>query len=146
MILRKTQGHDDPATRAQQPIDYQRRASIALTPSRLIGSGTHAPLHDAPTQENSNGVVPCERPLEILVEMPAIAGDEDELPDPLRWFGVPFGRRRAAVKAPLATRRGGRPQKPREPCPRPAPTARARLGANFKALVAIKTHGKLSQR
>ena len=73
-------------------------------------------------------------------------GHDDELPEPLRLFGLPFGRRRAAVKAPPGTQRGGLPQKPRERCPRRAPTARTRLGANFKALVAIKTQGELWQR
>jgi len=69
--------------------------------------------HDAPIQENSNGFVPGERSLEILVKMPAIAGHDNELPDPLGLFGVAVGRRRAAVKPPLGPRRG-LPQEPRE--------------------------------
>jgi hypothetical protein len=66
--------------------------------------------HDAPIQENSNGSVPGKRSLEILVEMPAIAGHDDELPDPPGLFGVAVGRRRAAVKPLLGPRRGGLPQ------------------------------------
>src|SRR5713101_8085247 len=111
-----------------------------------MGGGMRSPLHDAPIQENSKGFVPGERSLEILVEMPAIAGHDDELPDPLGLFGVAVGRRRAAVKAPPGPRRGGLPQKSRERCPHHAPTARAGLGANSEALVTIKTQGELSQR
>ncbi len=96
-------------------------------------------FHDAPIQANSNGFVPGERSLEILVEMPAIAGHDDELPDPLGLFGLAVGRRRAAIKPPPGPRRGGLPQEPRERCPRRAPAARAHLKAKSEAFVAIKT-------
>src|SRR2546428_2129569 len=42
------------------------------------------PFRDAPIQEDSNGLVPYERSLEILVEMPAIACDDDKLSGLLR--------------------------------------------------------------
>src|SRR2546425_6694746 len=103
-----------------------------------MGAGLCSAFHDAPIQANSNGFVPGERSLEILVEMPAIAGHDDELPDPLGWFGLAVGRR-AAVKPPPGPRRGGLPQEPRERCPRRAPAARARLKAKSEAFVAIKT-------
>jgi hypothetical protein len=64
-------------------------------------------LHDAPIQENSNGFVSGERSREILVEMPAMTGHDNELPDPLGLFGVAVGRRRA-VKPP-GPRRSGLP-------------------------------------
>jgi hypothetical protein len=41
--------------------------------------------------------------------MPAIAGHDDELPDPLGLFGVAAGRRPAAAKPPSGPRRGGPP-------------------------------------
>src|SRR5436309_933578 len=55
-----------------------------------------SPLPDTSIQDNSNGFVPDKRSLQILEEMPAIAGHDDELPDPLGLFGVAVGRRRAA--------------------------------------------------
>ncbi len=105
-----------------------------------------SPLPDTPIQDNSNGFVPGERSLQILEEMPAIAGHDDELPDPLGLFGVAVGRRRAAVKTPPGPRRGGLPQEPRGRCPCRAPAARARLSTNSEAFVAIQTQGELSQR
>jgi hypothetical protein len=117
-----------------------------MAPFDGIGAGMSSPLNDAPISENSNGFVPGERSLEILVEMPAIAAHDDALPDPLGLFGVVVDHRRAAVKAPLGPRRGGRPQEPRERCPRRAPAARARLKGKSEAFVAIKTQGELSQR
>jgi len=85
-----------------------------VAPFDGIGAGMRSPLHHAPILENSNGFVPGERSLEILVEMPAIAAHDDELPDPLGLFGVAVGRRRAAVKAPPGTRRRGLPEELRE--------------------------------
>jgi hypothetical protein len=107
MMLRHTLGHDGPADRAQEPVDLTRRASVALAPVSLIGSGTHPSLHDAPIKENSYSLVSCERSLEMLVEIPAIAGDDDELPDPLRLVVRPVRLRPAPVKAPRAARRRG---------------------------------------
>jgi hypothetical protein len=80
---------------------------IAVAPFDDTGAGMCPALHDATIQGNSNRFVPGERSLEILVEMSAIAGRDNELPDPLRLFGVAVGRRRA-VKPP-GPRRGGLP-------------------------------------
>jgi len=63
-----------------------------VAPFDGIEAGMCSALHDAPIQENPNGFVPGERSFEILVEMPAIAGHDDELPDPLGLFGVAVGR------------------------------------------------------
>jgi hypothetical protein len=78
-----------------------------VAPFDGIGAGMRSALHDAPIQGNSNGFIPGERSLEILVEMPAIAGRDNELPDSLGRFGVAVGRRRT-VKPPRP-RRGGLP-------------------------------------
>src|SRR5438128_2312530 len=77
--------------------------------------------------------------------MPASAGHDGALPGRLGLFGVVVDHRRAAVKAPLGPRRG-RPQEPRERCPRRAPAARARLKVKSEAFVTVKTQGELSQR
>ena len=98
---------------------------------------------DTAIQEHSNGPVPGEASLEMLVEMRAIASDDNELPNRLRWVVVPFRRR---FTAPRITRRRGLHQEPRERGPRRAPAARARLIANSEAFVAIETQGQLSQR
>src|SRR5437879_7104334 len=111
-----------------------------------MGAGMCSAFHDAPIQASSNGVAPGDRALGILVEMPAIAGHDDELPDARGLFGIALGRRRVAVKAPPGPRRGGLPQEPPERCPRQAPAARAHLKANSEAFVAIKTQGELLQR
>lgn len=105
MGLRDNLRHDGPANRAQEPVDLTGRAPVALAPFSVIGSGTHPPLHDAPIKEDSNGLVPCERPLEMLVQIPAIAGDDDELPDRLRLVVGPVRLRPAPVEAPRAARR-----------------------------------------
>src|SRR4030095_8207080 len=112
-------------------------------PFGLIGSGTCPSCYDAAIQEHSNGPVPGEPALEMLVEMRAVARDDDELPNCLRWVVVPFRRR---VAAPRITRRRGLRQEPRGRGPRRAPAARARLRANSEAFVAIETQGQLSQR
>jgi hypothetical protein len=62
-----------------------------MAPFAGIGGGRCPALHDAPIQKNSNGFVSGERSLEILVQMPAIAGHDNELPDPLGLF-VAVGR------------------------------------------------------
>jgi hypothetical protein len=78
----------------------------------------------------------------MLVELRAIACDDNELPNHLRWAVGPFRR----IPAPRMTRRRGLRQEPRERGPRCAPAGWARRGANFKTLVAIETQGELSQR
>jgi len=107
-------GHDDQANRSQELVDSQRRAAIAPAPFRRIGSGTRSPFRIAPIQNHANAPVPCERALEMLVEMLAIVGDDDELPDRRRVPVVPPRRRRAPVKAWRATRRRALRQKERE--------------------------------
>jgi len=62
----------------------------------------------------------------MLVEMCAIAGNDDELLNQLRLVVLPF-RHRAAVSRLL--RRRSLRQEPREQGPRRAPTRRARRGA-----------------
>jgi len=107
-------GHDDQANRSQELVDSQRRAAIAPAPFRRIGSGTRSPFRIAPIQNHANALAPCERALEMLVEMLAIVGDDDELPDRRRVPVVPPRRRRAPVKAWRATRRRALRQKERE--------------------------------
>src|SRR5438093_11166997 len=111
-----------------------------------MGPVTLPPVRDPPIQENANGLVPCKRSLEMLVEIPAIACDDDELLDRLRRSVVTFRRRRAIDRAPRTTRRRGLLQETRDRCPRRAPARRARLGAHFNALVAIQAQGERSQR
>ena len=79
----------------------------------------------------------------MLVEMRAVARDDNELPNCLRWVVVSFRRR---VTAPRLTPRRSLRQEPRERGPRRAPAARARLRANSEAFVAIEAQGQLSQR
>jgi len=79
----------------------------------------------------------------MLVEMRAVDGDDNELPNHLRWVVVPFPDR---VTVPGMTRRRSLLQEARERGPRRAPAGWARLRANFKALVAIETQGEQSQR
>jgi hypothetical protein len=78
----------------------------------------------------------------MLIEMRAIARDENEVPNLLRRVVGPF-RHRGAVSW-LMRRRSLR-QEPREQGPRRAPAGWAPRGANAKALVAIETQGELSQ-
>src|SRR5437899_8952282 len=101
-----------------------------------MGSRTFPSCYAASIEEHSNGLVPGEPSREMLVEMRAIACDDDELPNHLRGVVVPFRRR---VTAPRMTRRRG--PEPRERGPRPAPAGSARTGANFNASVAIETQG-----
>src|SRR2546430_5044573 len=100
--------------------------SIALTPLPLVGSGTLRPFYDATIEEDPNGLVPRERALEVLVEVLAIASDDDELPKLLRLRGLL--------------------EKARERHPRLAPTGRALLVTKAKALVAIETQDEMPQR
>ena len=97
-------------------------------------------------QDHSNARVPRERSLQTLVELLAIAGDDDELSDQLRLFAMLVHAGRAPVGARKAARRRGLLQETRERGPRLASTGRARSGANFEALVAIETQGKPAQR
>jgi hypothetical protein len=117
--------------------------AISLAPFGLIGFGTCPSRYDSAIEEHSNGPVPGEPSLEMLVEMRAIACDDNELPNHLRWVVGPFRHR---VTVPGMTRRRGLRQEPRERGPRRAAAGGARRGANFKALVAIETQGELSQR
>jgi hypothetical protein len=138
MILGDIQGHDGPADRAQERVDLQGHAAISVAPFGLIGPGTCPSCDDAAIEEHSNGPVPGEPSLEMLVELRAIACDDNELPNHLRWAVGPFRR----IPAPRMTRRRGLRQEPRERGPRRAPAGWARRGANFKTLVAIKTTGR----
>jgi hypothetical protein len=80
MILWDVQGHDGPANRAQERVvDLRGQPAISLAPFGLIGSGTFPSCYDAAIEEHSNGPVPGESSLEMLVEMRAIACDDDEL-------------------------------------------------------------------
>ena len=103
MILGDIHGHDGPANRAQERVDLRRHAAISLAAFGLIGSGACPSCSDAAIEEHSNGPVPGEPSLEMLVEMRAIACDDNELPNHLRWAGRPFRR----VTAPRMTRRRG---------------------------------------
>ena len=142
IILWDSQGHNGPANRAQERVDIRGHAAISVAPFGLIGSGTCPSCDGAAIEEHSNRPVPGEPSLEMLVEMRAIACDDNELPNHLRWAVGPFRR----ITAPRMTRRRGLRQEPRERGPRRAPAGWARRGANFKTLVAIKTQGHLSQR
>jgi hypothetical protein len=73
-----------------------------LAPFGLIGSGTFPSCYDPAIEEHSNGLIPSEPSLEMLIEMRAMACDDDELPNHLRWVVVPFHRRDTA---PLMTGR-----------------------------------------
>ncbi len=84
MMLGEIQGHDGPANRAQQRVDLRGQAAISLAPFGLIGSGTCPSCCDAAIEEHSNGLVPGEPSLEMLVEMRAVERDDDELPNHLR--------------------------------------------------------------
>jgi hypothetical protein len=117
-------------THLRSPRPFDRRWSRKLR------------VHDAVIEEHSNGPVPGESSLEMLVEMCAVAGDDNELPNCLRWVVVPF---RCRVTAPRITRRRGLRQEPRERGPRRAPAGWARRGANAKALVAIETQRERPQ-
>ena len=88
-----------------------QQAALSLAPFGLIGSGTFLSCYDAAIEEHSNGLVPGEPAREMFVEMRAIACDDDELPNHLRWVVVPFRRRH--VTAPRMTRRRGLRQEPR---------------------------------
>ncbi len=146
MLLRDVLGYDDPANRAQHLVDHEGRASIALAPFTCVGPGTLPPFGHAPIQDHPNGRVPRERSLQTLVELLAIAGDDNELSHHVTLFVMPLRRRRAPVKARQAARRRGLLQETRERCPRRASTGWARSGANLEALVAIETQGQPAQR
>src|SRR5207245_10518918 len=103
-------GHNAPAELAHWSVGGNGQASIAPAPFSLMGPVTLPPVRDPPIQENANGLVPCKRSLEMLVEIPAIACDDDELLDRLRRSVVTFRRRRAIDRAPRTTRRRGLPQ------------------------------------
>ena len=143
MILWGIQGHDGPANRAQYRVDLRGQAAISLAPFGLIGYGTCPSRFDTTIQEHSNGPVPGEPSLEMFVEMRAVARDDNELPNRLRWVVVSFRRR---VTVPGMTRRRCLRQEARERGPRRAPAGGARLRANSEAFIAIKTRGQLSQR
>jgi len=83
-ILQCTYAHDGPANHAQQPVDRSGRAALALAPFTLKGFRMLPPFRDAPIQEDSNSLVLCERSLEKVVEMLAIACNDDELSDAFR--------------------------------------------------------------
>jgi hypothetical protein len=146
MLLRDILGYDDPANRAQLLVEHEGRASVALAPFSCVGSGTLPPFRNASIQDHSNGRVPRKRSLQTLVELLAIAGDDNDLSHHLRLFVMPLRRGRALVNAPQAARRRGLLQETRERCPRLASTGRACSGANFEALVAIDTQGEPAQR
>jgi len=114
MLLRDILGYDDPANRAQYLVDQEGRASIALAPFTCVGPGTLPPFGDAPIQDHPNGRVPRERSLQTLVELVAIAGDDNELSHHVTLFVMPLRRRRAPVKARQAARRRGLLQETRE--------------------------------
>ena len=109
MLLGDIQGHDGPANRAQERVDLRGHAAISVAPVGLRGSGTCPSCYDAAIEEHSNGPVPGEPSLEMLVKMRAIACDDDQLPN-LRWIVVPLRRRH--VTAPGMTRRRGLRQEP----------------------------------
>src|SRR4030095_3366956 len=69
MILEDIQGHDGPAKRAQWRVDLRGHAAISLAPLGLIGSGTCPSCYDAAIEEHSNGPVPGEPSLEMIVEL-----------------------------------------------------------------------------
>ena len=86
-----------------------------------IGAGRFLPLDSAPVPQDSHGRVPGERALQILVEMLALARDEDELPDP-------------------------RLRQARERCPRGTTAGRAPLDDDDESFVARETQGDPTQR
>jgi hypothetical protein len=126
LILPDTHRHDDPANRAEERGNRRGRASIALAPFTLIRSGTLRTFRDAAIEKDLNGLVACEGSLEMLVEVLAIASDDDELPK-LLWLR-------------------GLLEKARQRHPRLAPTGRALLLTNPEALVAVQTQHEMSQR
>ena len=75
--------------------------------------------------------------------MRAVARDDNELPNCLRWVVVPLGPH---VTAPQMTRRRGLCQEVRERGRRCAPAGWACWAAHFKAFVAIETQGEMLQR
>jgi hypothetical protein len=83
-LERRLRGDDGPANRAQQRVDLRGQAAISLAPFDLIGSGTCQSCYDTAIQEHSNGPVPGEASLEMLVEMRAVARDDNELSNRLR--------------------------------------------------------------
>jgi hypothetical protein len=96
MSLCDVEGHDGPANRAQERVHLRAQAAISPAPFDFIGSGTCSSCHDTAIQEHSNGSVPGESSLEMLVEMCAVARDDNELLNHLRLVVLPF-RQRAAV-------------------------------------------------
>ena len=142
MILGDIRRHDGPTNRAQECVDLRGQAAISLAPFGLIGSGTCRSCYDAAIEQHLNSFVPSEPALEMLVEVRAIACDDDELPNHLRWIDLPFRHRGAASW--LICRRSLR-QEPREQGPRRAPARWTRRRANAKALVAVETQRELSQ-
>ena len=92
MILWDIQGHDGPANRAQQRVDFRGQAAISLAPFGFIGSERCPSCYDTAIQEHSNGPVPGESAPEMLIEVRAVARDDYELPNHLRRMVVPFRR------------------------------------------------------
>ena len=129
IILWDSQGHNGPANRAQERVDIRGHAAISVAPFGLIGSGTCPSCYDAAIEEHSNGPVPGEPSLEMLVEMRTIACDDDELPNHLRRVVVSFRRH---VTAPRMTRRRGRRKEARERGPSRAAAGWARRQPSSK--------------
>jgi hypothetical protein len=111
---------------------------LSLAPFGFIGPETRPAI-----KEHSNGPIPGEPSLEMLVKLRAIACDDHELPNHLCWGVVLFRHR---VTAHGMTRRRSVHQEPRERGACRAPAGWARRGANGKALVAIETQSELLQR
>src|SRR4029453_4927409 len=72
---------------------FRGHAAISLTPSGLIGAGTAPSCYDEAIEQTSNSLVPSEPSLEMLIEMRAIACDDDELSNHGRRVVVPSHRR-----------------------------------------------------
>src|SRR5206468_1919034 len=119
--------YDDPADRAQEPVDPERQAAIALAPFGRAGAVARAPFHHALIEDHANSAVAGEGPLEMLVEVLAIARHDDELPDHLWRLVIRFRLGRALVGALRAACRCGPLQEARERGPRLAPAGRCRL-------------------
>jgi hypothetical protein len=78
-LLQGVRAQDGPPDHAKQAVHRPRRAALAQASLPLEGFRALASVRDASVEEDSNGLVPDEHPPEELVEVFAIAGDDDEL-------------------------------------------------------------------
>src|SRR6266852_2465986 len=104
------------------------------------------PLAHAAVEHDLHGFVPGEGALDLLVELPPMARDEEQMPGDGQVLGRAAGVHLPA--APTRCRFGLRHEleKARGRCPRGAPAGGARRVTEFEAFIAVQAEGQLAER